>query len=224
MTLTARDVVGVPRLPPGWVALCAARARDRLGRLHRAMAPPPVRVLEALFGLLDHGGLVALCELGVPDALDRPIAPSALAQILGVDAALLERVVRYGAARGWVRLDRRGRVAPTPMTLFLRTDHPGGWRAWVDFAAGRDVSAAVATVGEAVRSGGHAYSIANGEPFFEHIRAGAERGRAFDAAMSAGARLHGLALAVAVDWSATGRVCDVGGGDGSLLRVLLDAH
>jgi hypothetical protein len=42
--------------------------------------------------------------------------------------------------------------------------------------------------------------------------------------MAAGGRLHGLALAGAVDWSGVRRVCDVGGGTGALLGVLLDRH
>jgi hypothetical protein len=39
--------------------------------------------------------------------------------------------------------------------------------------------------------------------------------------MSAGGRLHGLALAAALDWSGARKVCDVGGGTGALLRTLL---
>ena len=36
--------------------------------------------------------------------------------------------------------------------------------------------------------------------------------------------MHGLALAGALDWSDSRRVCDVGGGDGALLRMLIAEH
>lgn len=49
-----------------------------------------------------------------------------------------------------------------------------------------------------------------------------DRWAAFDDAMAAGARVHGVGLAHALDWSTTSSVCDVGGGTGALLATLLD--
>ncbi len=62
----------------------------------------------------------------------------------------------------------------------------------------------------------------NGAPFFEYMAATPTRGATFDAAMSAGGRMHALTLAAAIDWSATSSICDVGGGTGELLATLLD--
>jgi hypothetical protein len=112
-------------------------------------------------------------------------------------------------------------VRPTAVTRFLADDHPGGWRAWVDFAGGPEVVAATARLADAVRTGGDAFALANGAPFFEWLPAHPDRARAFDGAMAAGGRLHALTLAAAVDWGTSRRVCDVGGGDGTLLRTLL---
>jgi len=36
--------------------------------------------------------------------------------------------------------------------------------------------------------------------------------------------MHGVALARAMDWSKHRRICDVGGGDGSLLDALLSSQ
>ena len=216
-----RDTVGVPFLPPGAVTVSTTRARGALRRVHAAMAPPPVRILEGVFGLLDHRVLVALCEAGVPDALDGPTGVPALARRLDVDEAMLERMVRFAATRGWVRLDRAGRVRPTRVTRFLRRDHPGGWRGWVDFAGGAEVTAAVTNL--SCRTGvGDAFAAVNGSPFFEWMAAHPDRWSTFDRAMAAGARMHAHALAAALDWSDTTTVCDVGGGTGELLATLLD--
>ena len=173
----AREVVGVPVLPPAPVGDLAQRVRGWLGRLHRGMAPPPIRILEGLFGLLDAGALVALHELRVADALTGRTAVADLAARLDVDAPSLERLVRYAAARGWLRIDRKGRVAPNGVTRFLRTDHPGGWHAWVELVGGRDVLDTVRGLGESVRTGEDAFAAANGAPFFDWMGDHPERHR-----------------------------------------------
>jgi SAM-dependent methyltransferase len=199
----------------------ANRVRFALGRIHAAMAPPPVRILEGLFGVLDHRVLVALCEAGVPDALTGPVEVVALAERIGADPIMLERLLRFASTRGWVRIDRRGRVRPTRVTAFLRAEHPGGWRAWVDFAGGDEIVAAVGAL--SARAGAtDAFAEVNGSPFFEWMASHPDRWITFDRAMGAGGRMHGLILAGALDWSESTSVCDVGGGTGELLATLLD--
>jgi O-methyltransferase domain len=221
--VTATDVLGVPLVPPAAVTRASTRLRGRLSRMARNMAPPPVQILEGLFGMLDHRVLVALCRAGVPEALTRPTTPAELAERLDADPAMLERLLRYGATRGWVRIDRRGRVRPSPVTAFLRSDHPGGWRAWVDFAAGDDILAALSLL-DAQAPARDAFAAANGAPFFTWIADHPDRWAIFDRAMAAGGRMHALMLAKAFDWPASSRVCDVGGGTGDLLATLLDLH
>ena len=220
-TVNAKSVLGVPFLPPGAVTGVSNRTREMVNRLHARMAPPPVRILEGIFGMLDHRVLVALCAAGVPDALTDKTEPAALANKIGVDPVALERLLRFAALRGWVRIDRRGRVCPTAVTAFLRRDHPGGWRAWVDFAGGGEIVAAVAslTIGAKPTD---AFAAANGIPFFEWMSRHPDRWTVFDGAMAAGGRMHALTLDAALDWSATRRVCDVGGGTGQLLASLLE--
>lgn len=218
---TASDVLGVPVLPPGRATVATNRLRSRVGRIHAAMAPPPVQILEGLFGMLDHRVLVTLCRLGVPEALTSPTAPDELARTVGADPVRLTRLLRYASTRGWVRIDRRGRARPTRVTAFLRADHPGGWRAWVEFAGGDEVTAAVAalTTDPTVAD---AFAEVNGRPFFEWMAEHPDRWATFDRAMAAGGRMHALALASAIDWGSSRQVCDIGGGTGDLLVALLE--
>jgi hypothetical protein len=220
-TATPADVLGVPLLPPGPVTAAGNRLRGVLGRVHGAMAPPPARILTALFGMLEHRALVLLCRAGVPDALTRPTAIPQLAGRLGADPVRLERPLRYAATKGWVRLDRRGRVRPTRITAFLRAGHPGGWRAWVDFAGGQEIVAAVGalSVDEEPADG---FAAVNGAPFFDWMAQHPDNWATFDRAMGAGGRMYSLTLAAALDWSEDRRVCDVGGGTGALLSTLLN--
>jgi hypothetical protein len=218
---TTVDVLGVPLLPPGPVAAAGNRVRGVLGRLHGAMAPPPARILTGLFGMLEHRALVTLCQAGVPDALTGPMAVPQLASRLGADPVRLERLLRYAGTKGWVRVDRRGRVRPTRVTAFLRSDHAGGWRAWVEFAGGEEIVAAVGALSvdpEPIDG----FAAVNGAPFFDWMAQHADRWTTFNRAMGAGGRMHALTLAAALDWSGERRVCDVGGGTGELISTLLD--
>ena len=219
-----RDVLGAPVVPPAAAATAANRLRAGIARLLRAPAPLPVRILEGLLGGLDQAALVALCRAGVPEHLEGPTEIPSLAADLGVAPDRLERLLRYAATRGWVRLDRRGRVRPTPVIEFLRRDHPSGWRAWVEFMSGPEVARSLGALADGLAADGDPFASANGAPFFAWMAAHPDRHVAFDAAMATGGRMHGLVLARALDWRDSRRVCDVGGGTGALLATLLTAH
>ena len=217
-----KTTLGVPMLPPAFVAEAGTRLRGVVGRIHRTMAPPPVQILEAALSLLDHRVLVAICAAGVPDALTLKMTTEELANQLDVDHGQLERLLRFAAAKGWLRIDRRGLVRPNPVTAFLRSDHPAGWHHWVDFAGGDEIVQAVAALDcQHARDG---FAEANGAPFFDWMAGHPLRWAAFDEAMAAGARMHALTLDAAIDWGGTRSLCDVGGGTGELARVLLDRH
>lgn len=132
--MQASDVVGVPMLPPAGLTAGVERLRALLGVAHRALAPPPVRILDAMLAPLDTAVLSAICRLGIPDELRGRVELEQLAERLYIDTDRLARLVRYAHTRGWVRLGRDGRVHPTRVTRFLRQQHPGGWSGWVDFA------------------------------------------------------------------------------------------
>jgi SAM-dependent methyltransferase len=107
---------------------------------------------------------------------------------------------------------------------FLRRDHPGGWRAWIEFASGPEVLAAIGALDRGLAVDGDAFAAVNGAQFFDWMSGRPGRHAVFDAAMAAGGQMHGLLIARALEWSGARRVCDVGGGDGALLSVLLAEH
>ena len=210
-------------MPPAAMTAGVERARALVGAAHRALVPPPVRILDALLAPLDAAVLGAICTLGLPDQIRGGVALERLAEQVDIDIDRLTRLVRYADSRGWLRLDRRGRVHATRVTRFLEREHPGGWSGWVDFASHTDVLGALGTLAREPRTA-DPFAVANGTAFFDWCTAHPDRQAAFDSAMAAGARMHGLVLAGALDWSATHRVCDVGGGTGELLRVLVETH
>lgn len=183
------------------------------------MAPPPVQILESLFGIFDHRVMVLMCSAGIPDALTSPMSIEDLARRVKADPERLERIVRFAVARGWLRMDRRGRIRSTRVTKFLRSDHPGGWNSWVHFVGGDEV---VKSIAHLDLESGDVFAKANMKSFFDWMRDNPARWAVFDGAMSAGARMHALTINSALEWGQDQTVCDIGGGTGEFLIGLLE--
>jgi O-methyltransferase domain len=224
--LRLKEILGLPFVPTGKVSRRAIRLRSRLLRTHRNMAPAGVQVLEGLFGLFDNRVLGLLVELKIPDALDVPRTHEDLARLSGTEPVPLQRVLRFAAGRGYLNEEKDGRFSANSVTRVLRRDHPNSWAGWVEFASSGWFWDAWSTSAAAVDgSAPSGIEAATGSPFFEFVtEKRPDAGQAFDRAMEAGATLQALALSHALDWDGVSVVCDVGGGTGAALRVLLRQH
>lgn len=217
------DLLGLPAVPPGWVTAVGNRVRAGLARARRGAAPPPVVMMESLFGLFDNRVLGLMVELGIVDALRDVRTADALARELGLDPERLDRLLRYAAARGLVAAHDAGRYGPNAVTGTLAADADPSWRGWVEFLgsdwfwqACRRLDAAV--VAEPVSG----IAAATGHEFFEYVhQVNPDGGRAFDAAMAAGSTVQALALISDLEWDGVDSVCDVGGGTGALTELVL---
>ena len=219
-----RDILGSPVAPPPAMTRVGLTARRVLGRAFRSGAPPTIRVMEGLFGLIDNRMLGLLVELDVPEHLTQRRTIEELARLTGTSTDELGRVVRYAAGRGFLRLDRRGRVKANGVTRVLRRDHPNSWRGWVEFGSSDWFWDAFRHIDAPVRGQGGAMEAAHGAPFFDHLARTPEAADAFNRAMAGGAVVQAFALSRGLDWRAVRTVCDVGGGTGAGLRLLLDDH
>ncbi len=221
-----RDVLGALVVPSGRTTRMVSAIRRRVAGLHRRVAPPPLRILEAMLGQLDGHALHALVELGVPDAIDKRATVEDLAESVGADCDDLRRLLRYCAARGLIRLDRKGRVRETGITRALRSDTAAPWKGWVAFAGSDWFSEAFRALPEGVGAGApSAFEAAHGTDLFTYItEVRPEAGEAFNEAMAAGATLQAVGLAKGLEWDGITSVCDVGGGTGAALEVLQRYH
>ena len=219
-------MLGAPVVPPSKVTVVANALRRRLLGAHRQAAPPPLRIIEALFGQFDAAVLAALVHLGLPDLLETPLTVTDIAAKTGSDRDRLNRVLRYAAARGFVGRDRRGRIAPNGVTRALRSDAVAPWRGWVRFATSEAFGKAWQSLPASLSAqAAIPFDAANGADFFAyHTVIQPEAGATFDQAMEAGATLQAIGLARTLDWGAVASVCDVGGGTGVALDVLQRYH
>jgi hypothetical protein len=183
-------------------------------------------VLEGLFGLFDNRVLGILVELGIPEALDRPRTPDDLGRKTSTDPDRLHRLLRYAAGRGYIAEDKKGRFHANDVTRVLRRDAPNSWAGWVEFAGSDWFWEAWRAGSQALTpSGKSGIETATGSPFFDYVtKSRPEAGAVFDRAMEPGATMQALALSTSLSWKNVSTVCDVGGGTGAALRVLLDEH
>ena len=212
------------RVPPAWVIRPLLAARNGVAKLHRAMVPPEVSLIERSLGIIDTKSIAVAAELGVADHLvGGPQTASDLAGTCSADPDALDRLLRFLVGRGVFRTTRNGRYANNKASELLRRDHPGSIRAWVRFYGAEWHVASWNHLGHSVRTGEAAADVALGHPFWTYLsEVDPEAGTVFDAAMASSSSIQMDLVAKKYDFA--GRVCDVGGGTGTLLASVLRAN
>lgn len=211
------------RLPPAWVVRPLLAVRNAVGRLHDGMVPPQVSVLEGTFGIITTKALAVVCELGIADLVDRsPASAAALADDTGANADSLERVLRFLVAKGFFRRGRDGRYRNNRRSALLQSDGDESIREWVRFYGSPWHVDIWNHLDHSTRTGESAAVQAFGRPFWEHLsEADPAAGALFDAAMEDVSRVQTELVPKRHDFSKCARVCDVGGGTGTLLAGIL---
>ncbi len=189
--------------------------------------PPPPQ--EVMLGLLTghwvSQALFALVQLGVPDALGaKALAPGAIAEQVGANAAHLRRVLRALASVGVFREDARGRFALTKLGRTLRKDQPGSLRDFALMIVAPYNCRPWEHLAESLQSGRIAFDLEFGVPAFEYLKAHPEDDRQFSAAMASVSAAQNEAVARAYPFGRHQKLVDVGGAHGHLLAVILRRH
>ena len=161
---------------------------------------------------------------GVADRLSAGPKPVAeLAAAAEVDEESLYRVLRGLASVEIFRETDSGVFELTARAQFLRDDHPESMRHFA-LMVGEDLFEAWSDLYHAVQTGRSAVEKRFGRDFFAEIAEDLQKSRVFDRAMQ---EIHGGETALmleAYDFSRFDTVLDVGGGNGSTLCGLLQAH
>ena len=116
--------------------------------------------------------------------------------------------------------DEGGRFANTPMSECLRTGAPGPGRNTA-LLLGEVFFAAFGELMHSVRTGTPAFDKVYGQSFFDFLSTNKEIGGLFDVQMTALYEREVEALLHAYDFAGAGRIIDVGGGRGTVIRALL---
>ncbi|MFO1095768.1 MAG: methyltransferase [Planctomycetaceae bacterium] len=163
-------------------------------------------------------------ELGIADLLrDGPQQVNALAQATQTNEDALFRLLRALASLGIFNEVAPRMFGLTPLAELLRSDVPGSQRSLARMAGGEQFQA-WGDLLYSVRTGRTAFDHRFGKPVFDWLAEHPEQARIFDGAMVG---IHGretAAVIAAYDFSGIKVLADVGGGNGSNLTAVLQAH
>lgn len=165
-------------------------------------------------------------ELGIPDAVPTDDGASAetVAGLVGADPGAVGRLLRGLSVSGVFAVTDDGRCVHTEQSLVLRTDHPRSLHHWALVYGSHWMWASCAGMTEAVRTGRAAFPAEFHRPVWAYLEDEPAQQRQFQQGMAEFTRLHAPSLAAALDVRDAHTVVDVAGGQGRVLRAVLDRH
>ncbi|GAA4228379.1 hypothetical protein GCM10022254_18370 [Actinomadura meridiana] len=182
------------------------------------------RLLRGLTGAWGTQALRVMAELDIPDHLaDRPLTCAELADLTGVDADRLYRLLR-ALCHPWI-----GALTPSGDAFALTRL---GWRLTrrapnsmrhLALLYGDLFYQSFTALTDGVRTDTQPFTAVFGQPPFEYLRDHPYQRRVFTRAMAEGAAFF-TDVATAVDLSDVRTVADIGGGNGELIAHLCAAN
>jgi hypothetical protein len=214
-----------PDSPPGFAVRLILALRRFLTRLADRFAPAELVVFDqAIAGAWGHMVATA-CRLGLADVLgDKPKSAEELATATQLQVDPLRRLLRALSARGFFRLLPDGRFEHTRLSRVLRGGRLGREREFVLYFNSGSNLRAWSALDHALRTGESPFDREHGVNVWEWFDTHADERELFAHAMMGLTVMDAPALAKLYPFAEVRRVCDVGGGRGTLLSELLIRH
>lgn len=186
---------------------------------------PSSLMFNAIAGRWVTQMIYVAATLGIADLLkDGPRTVEELASAAGAQAGPLYRVLRALASLGIFEELKTRRFKLTPLAATLRSDVPGSMRGLARLSGSRYQEESWQRLLDGVKTGETPFRKAHGVSYFAYLEKRPEDLKIFSEAMTNVSMTENLAIAAAYKFSALRTVVDVGGGNGSLLRAILEAN
>lgn len=191
----------------------------------RKQVPLPSIMFNLICGRWVSQMIHVVAELQIADRLkDGPRTVDELAHAAGAQAQPLYRVLRALASFGIFEETSGQRFKLTPLAATLRCDVPGSMRALARMTGASYQMESWQQLLNGVKTGEPPFRKAHGISMFEYLQQHPEDLMIFGDAMTNVSMTENPAITAAYKFSRLGTVVDVGGGNGSLLRAILDAN
>jgi hypothetical protein len=205
------------------VVLATLALRRRLRQLADLLVPPQIAMLDLGEGVGGVQVAATVAELGIADVLaDGPMTAPQIAARIDCDEQTTHRLLRGAVGCGLCTMNRRtGAVKLTRTGAVLRTDHPASLRAWMRYKGMRSTVDAWGGLAASVRTGRSAFALVHGMSVWEWFAAHPDEERLFASTMRQATEISARAIARVYPWPDGAVVCDVAGGIGTLLSVIV---
>ena len=190
-----------------------------------AALPPGVALNQLIWGFTASQVVHVTAKLGLLDIVRHgPKSAREIAAAVGADAPALRRLLRALTIVAILVEDSAGRFAATAEGELLRSDHPQSLRPWAIFMGSPFIWGPWGALDDAVVSGKPAFDRVYGQSFFTYLGRTPQDAAVYNLAMTSGSRSILPASLQAYDFSSCTKIVDVGGGQGALLRGILERY
>ncbi|HEY4363637.1 MAG TPA: methyltransferase [Bryobacteraceae bacterium] len=189
-------------------------------------APPEAAIIQMVMAGWISKIITDTSRLGVPDAVKAhgPLTTAEMvARGIPANAASLERALRVTAALGIYTEDEAGRFGPTELSDVMTAGSPVSVKKLVDVFGGTWADIFVGLI-DAIKTGKPQALPRLGLDFWDYLKANPREMEDFGEAMKANSIASQMGVVAKVDFSASKRVVDVGGGFGHLAVALLEKY
>jgi SAM-dependent methyltransferase len=202
--------------------------RDRLFPVTIASTKEEMSAPAALFqmatGYWVSQAIYVAAKLGIADLLkDGPQSCVALAAATGSDGPSIFRLMRALASVGVFSHVGRDCFALSRLAESLQADIPGSLRAMV-ITIGEIHYQACGNLLDSVQTGSPAFNKVFGTSLFDYLQQNATAADAFNQGMTNLSAMLAYAILMAYDFAGISSIVDVGGGEGKLLRKILELN
>lgn len=184
----------------------------------------PEALIQMITGFWISQAIYAAAKLGIADLVKAGPKPcEELAQATGMPTHTLYRLLRALASVGVFREGEEGRFGLTPLAEYLQTGVPSSLRAFAIMQSELQYRA-YGEVLHSVKTGETAFNLVWGQELFPYLTQHPTAAAVFDEAMRNYTMQVAAGIVAAYDFSQFGTLVDVGGGNGTLLTAVLQAH
>ena len=211
--------------PPGLAVRAILALRKAMINAADACVPAQLAVLERVTAAAGSHILSELARLGVPDLLeDQAMSGVEIADRTKTDPDAMQRVMRACVAMGVFARRRDGRFENNRMSRALRSADLESVRSFAIYFVSKSNMSAWADFAVTLRPGKNAFVRVHGTTVWDWFDRHPEERETFAHAMMGMTLLDAPGIAAAYPFGEIGKLCDVGGGRGSLLSEILIHH
>jgi ubiquinone/menaquinone biosynthesis C-methylase UbiE len=181
-------------------------------------------LMQMLTGYWTTQILYVAAKLGIADLLEQgPKTSEELASASGTHAPSLYRLLRALASLQVFEEDEDGSFRITSLGQCLVSNTPGSMRARA-IIGGEELYRAWGDLLYSIQTGDSAVGHIFDMPFFQYLAQNEDAATNFNTMMAGSAVQAANAIIAAYDFSRAKTIVDIGGGDGTLIASILNAH
>jgi len=186
--------------------------------------PPQAAIMHVVAGYWLSRAVYLAARLKLADAVGERATLAALAAATATRPEALRRLMRALTSHGYFREAEDGAFVHTPLSEALRSGGPGSMRAIAEAELGHDHYEAWGRVESCLFEPGTAFERVYGMPIWRYYADHPQTQALFGEAMSNLTAIANAGVLASYRFASFKTAVDVGGGHGSFLAAVLDAH